>query len=898
MRDYMKTFESMFDEKWFLEHTLNIYRHEKKQTYPEIEKAARYIYNLLCEEGFDAEYLEFPADGKTCYQDKCMAIGWDVNKMSLELITKVPGIENPVIADYEREPLHAVKHSVATPPEGLDVRIVTESQMKFGVDVKGCLVLLDQRTQPRCDAIRMLLDLGAIGWVSDYSENPNMNPDGVYWANAATESGVWHIKEGDRDFISFQISEKNGTALRQACSNGVVKAHIFSDAKRYESKFPAVSAYLPGKDKREIWILAHTCEPLVNDNSNGVVASIGILKALRELSEKGEIDLKYSVRVVFASELYGMSAVCEYYGGDLSERTIGAINMDGFTCTSDRTVQRMLTSKEASDIPGSAANIILDITDAKFKKNHPEIKILKRDHGMGDDTFFGDSSIGMPTVWIFYAPHGYHHNSSQNDKSLIDLSMSGANFAFSAEWVRAMATLTEDEVKEILPGAVEKANEVLKAEAEKEIRPGSDAKARMEFIRNREVCKIKNLALWGNTDEINKAAERVIMPQVIKEAPEKLEATPWYDYCENFVFSRAMRGFPHDMPNIPKERKLMGFGGMLYNKFAEVFSKMDGVKTLRAAIDEAEWDRGFLFTEAEIKTWLHRCIMFSEYGYLNMKAKNPLTKEGLVEALRSLGVKEGDTLVVHSGISGMGYLEGGADAMLGAISEVIGENGTFMAPSFTNPYLMFDGSVNSGYAFRPYDTRKDGNLRDKTVRTGLLSKAMIKRDDAYRSGHATHEWVAMGKDAEYIVSGHGLLDAPTGETSPLGKALEKNASVVFLGCHPGSNTFLHYVETMAGVSYTEPAVVQYVDKEGRRRNALIDRHLFGCRNFYGGINTAYYDEAKKRGLHIYEVPFGLATLYRMELRELYDITTQMIKEDEFALLCKKPDCPFCKKMIK
>ena len=85
MRDYMKTFESMFDEKWFLEHTLNIYRHEKKQTYPGIEKAARYIYNLLCEEGFDAEYLEFPADGKTCYQDKCMAIGWDVNKMSLEL---------------------------------------------------------------------------------------------------------------------------------------------------------------------------------------------------------------------------------------------------------------------------------------------------------------------------------------------------------------------------------------------------------------------------------------------------------------------------------------------------------------------------------------------------------------------------------------------------------------------------------------------------------------------------------------------------------------------------------------------------------------------------------------------------------------------------------------------
>ncbi len=897
MRDYIKTFEGMFDEKWFLEHTLNIYRHERKQTYPEIEKAARYIYDLLIKEGFEAEYLEFPADGKTCYQDKCMAIGWDVSKMSLEIVTKIPGLTNPVIADYEREPLHAVKHSVATPPDGLDVNIITESQMKAGADVKGALVLLDQGTKPSCEPMRMLLDLGAIGWVSDYSENPNTNPEGVYWANGAAEYGVWHINAGDREFISFQINEKDGRTLRQAASNGGVKAHIFSDAKRYESKLPAVSALLPGKSPREIWIVAHTCEPLVDDDSNGVVASIGILKALRELSEKGELNLKYSVRVVFASELYGMSAVCEYYGGNLSERAIGAINMDGFTSSTDKAIHKELISREASDIPGFAGNIILDKTDENFKRNHSEIKVTKRDHSMGDDTFFGDSSIGMPTVWLLHNHYGYHHNSVQ-DESIMDVEAARINFAYAAEWVRAMAALTEDELKEILPGAVEKANEVLETEAEKEIRPGSDAKARMEFIRNREVCKIKNLALWGDADEINKEAESVTMPRAIKAAPEKIEATPWYDYAENFVFSRAMRGFPHDMPDIPKERKIMGFGGMLYNKFAEVFSKMDGVKTLRVAIDEAEWDRGFIFTEAEIKTWIHRCIMFSEYGYLNMKAKNPLTKEGLSEALRRLGVKEGDTLVVHSGISGMGYLEGGADAMLGAIHEVIGENGTFMAPSFTNPYLIFDGSVNKGYFFRPYDTRKDGYLRDKTVRTGLLPKAMIKRDDAVRSGHATHEWVAMGKDAEKLVSGHGLLDAPTGKNSPLGKALQKNASVVFLGCHPGSNTFLHYVETMAGVRYTEPAGVQYIDEEGICHTAMIDKHLFGCRNFYGGINAPYYDEAKKRGLHIAEVPFGLATLYRMELRELFDITTEMIREDEFALLCKKPDCPFCKKHIK
>ncbi|MBQ4316553.1 MAG: hypothetical protein IJC42_04555, partial [Oscillospiraceae bacterium] len=317
MQNYIKTFEDIFNSEYFTEHTLNIYRLERKQTFPAYKAAAEYTYNLLRKEGFDAEYIEFPADGKTCYQDKCMPIGWDVDKMSLEITTKIPGLKSPVIADYEREPLHAVKHSVSTPPEGLDVKIITESQMKMGADVTGALVLLDHRTMPRCEAVRMLLDLGAIGWVSDYSENPNANPDGIYWANSATEYGVWHITANEREFISFQISERNGTLLRQACSTGTVKAHIFSDARRYETVYPAVSALLPGEDKREVWVVAHTCEPLVDDDANGVVASIQILKALRELADSGKIKLRYSVRVVFASELYGMSALCEHYGGDL-----------------------------------------------------------------------------------------------------------------------------------------------------------------------------------------------------------------------------------------------------------------------------------------------------------------------------------------------------------------------------------------------------------------------------------------------------------------------------------------------------------------------------------------------------------------------------------------------------
>ena len=896
MKNFLKTLEEMFDRDWFTEHTLNLYRMERKQTFPGSQAAAESLCRLLRDNGFQPEYLEFPADGKTAYQDKVMPLGWDVGTMRLTLTTPVPGLTDPVIADYSREPFHAVKHSVSTPPEGMEVSIITEAQMKMGADVRGTLVLLDPGTPPRMEPVRMLLDLGAIGWISDYSEDLWKDPDGIFWGNSETEYGVWHVCAGDRDFISFQISQRCGGYLRQACSNGTVTAHVLSDARRYETILPAVSTLLPGEDPREIWLIAHTCEPLIDDNANGVIATVAILKALRQLAEAGEIRLKYSIRAVFASELYGMSAICEYYGGDLSQRAIGGINMDGFTSSLDKSIHKAFAAREGTDLPGFGGNLLFRRVTEQFQQQHPQFRITWRDHALGDDTFFGDASIGMPVVWIMHAAGGYHHYSAQ-DESIMDAESAAVNFAYAAEWVRMMASATEEELLPLLPQFREQAIAALEAARKLPVRPGTDMEARMRFLHNREVSRIRNLSLWVDPEKLEPFAAGVPLPEDPGEAPET-QASPWFDYAENFIFSRKTRGFPHNMPKLPKERWNMPYAGMLYQAFAEVFTKMDGKKTLAQAIREAEWDKGNVFTESVIRHWIYCCASMAELGYLGMEEKAPLTAQALTEALRTLGVRRGDTLLVHSGLSGLGYIQGGTDSVIAALREALGEEGTFLAPAFSNPFLMFDGDVNKGYRFRPYDTRPEGSLRDKTVRTGALPAAMLKEPDVFRSGHATHEWAAIGKDAAACTAGHGLLDAPTGEASPLKKALDRNGSVIFLGCAPGSNTFLHYVELHAGADYTTPACIQYIDSKGRTQTSVIQEELFGCRNFYGDIHSEFYQEACCRGLEIREVPFGMATLYRMELRQLYDIVTQMLREDPYALLCKKPGCPFCSRYLK
>ena len=49
----------------------------------------------------------------------------------------------------------------------------------------------------------------------------------------------------------------------------------------------------------------------------------------------------------------------------------------------------------------------------------------------------------------------------------------------------------------------------------------------------------------------------------------------------------------------------------------------------------------------------------------------PITKEVLIHKFSQLGIKSGDTLLVHASLSSLGYVVGGAEALYLALREVI-----------------------------------------------------------------------------------------------------------------------------------------------------------------------------------------------------------------------------------
>ena len=59
----------------------------------------------------------------------------------------------------------------------------------------------------------------------------------------------------------------------------------------------------------------------------------------------------------------------------------------------------------------------------------------------------------------------------------------------------------------------------------------------------------------------------------------------------------------------------------------------------------------------------------------------PITKEEIVNALYSVGLAKGHTVMVHTALSKMGYVCGGAQAVIEALIEVVGEDGTIMMPA-------------------------------------------------------------------------------------------------------------------------------------------------------------------------------------------------------------------------
>lgn len=179
----------------------------------------------------------------------------------------------------------------------------------------------------------------------------------------------------------------------------------------------------------------------------------------------------------------------------------------------------------------------------------------------------------------------------------------------------------------------------------------------------------------------------------------------------------------------------------------------------------------------------------------------PATVRSLTADLEALGVAPGMTLLVHSSLTSLGWVCGGAVAVILALENALGLEGTLVMPAhsggLSDPAGWSNPPVPSSWwpVIRQTMPAFDADLTP-TRGVGLIPECFRKQKGVLRSSHPSVSFAARGPCAAQVVADHGL-DFGLGENSPLARLYDLEGWVLLLGVGYESNTSLHLAEYRA-----------------------------------------------------------------------------------------------------
>lgn len=179
------------------------------------------------------------------------------------------------------------------------------------------------------------------------------------------------------------------------------------------------------------------------------------------------------------------------------------------------------------------------------------------------------------------------------------------------------------------------------------------------------------------------------------------------------------------------------------------------------------------------------------------KSAPHVTAVQLAADLHRLGVELGDTLFVHSSLRSLGFVEGGPAAVIAALQQAVGPDGTLLLPT----YYLPGGTIGATCEMTDYtfDPRVHG------TNMGALPTAFLGTPGVQRSIHPTHSVSALGRLAHELTDDHHRAPSVFGVGSPWQRFIEApQAKVLGLGISMGPVTFYHLLEDTMGDSFPLP----------------------------------------------------------------------------------------------
>lgn len=212
----------------------------------------------------------------------------------------------------------------------------------------------------------------------------------------------------------------------------------------------------------------------------------------------------------------------------------------------------------------------------------------------------------------------------------------------------------------------------------------------------------------------------------------------------------------------------------------------------------------------------------------------PNTINTINQGLMKLGIDNGDILLVHSSLSSLGWVCGGAQTVIMALLNVVGRDGTLVMPAHSgdwgDPAEWQNPPVPKEWIKIIYDNMPAYEPQITPTRgMGRIAELFRIFPDTVRSNNPLLSFCASGRFAMHITENHPLTPQ-LGMDSPLGKIYNMKAKVLLLGVGYDSCTSFHLAETLIDKMPTKRMGAAMLDN-GKRCWKWFDDYEYNSDDF-------------------------------------------------------------------
>ena len=175
-----------------------------------------------------------------------------------------------------------------------------------------------------------------------------------------------------------------------------------------------------------------------------------------------------------------------------------------------------------------------------------------------------------------------------------------------------------------------------------------------------------------------------------------------------------------------------------------------------------------------------------------------ITIEKLISDFRNLGIQKGMTLILHSSMRNIGWVDGDAQAVIFALKEILTTQGTLVMPTHSSTLSEPSHWQNPPAAKEEWSKIRESmpafNIHSTlTKKMGKIPEVFRNQSGVMRSNHPQVSFAAWGLHAKKITDNHSLSYG-LGKESPLARIYDLNGWILLLGVNHDRNTSLHLAE--------------------------------------------------------------------------------------------------------